>query len=389
MDSEPLTYRMTRHLFGTTSSPGCANFALRKAASEGEREFGTDVANFIKRDFYVDDGLKSVSTPDEAIRLIDRSRALCAKYGLNLHKFLLNSKEVLKNIPLKARAKELANIDLHNDKLPIERTRGIQWCLESNSFQFRITINDRPLTRRGVLSTLSSVYDPLGFIAPFILIGKQILQEMCRNQLDWDSPIPENLHPRWRQWLEHVKHLKSVAINRCWKPTDFGEVVVAEIHIASTMGYGQCSYLRLIDSSQKVYCSLIMVKSRVTPIKLITIPRLEITAALISVKVSYMLLEELDIPNAVEWFWTDSNVVLGYIGNDSRCFHAFVANRVQQIRDHTEPYQWNYIRSAENPADIASRGATSKELMNNRMWFNGPGFLWSSSLPFVPKPGRH
>ena len=83
MDSEPLTYRMTRHLFGTTSSPGCANFALRNAASEGEREFGTDVANFIKRDFYVDDGLKSVSAPDEAIRLIDRSGALCAKYGLN------------------------------------------------------------------------------------------------------------------------------------------------------------------------------------------------------------------------------------------------------------------------------------------------------------------
>ena len=77
------------------------------------------------------------------------------------------------------------------------------------------------------------------------------------------------------------------------------------------MGYGQCSYLRLIDSSQKVHCSLIMAKSRVTPIKPITIPCLELTAALISVKVSYMLLEELDIPNAVEWFWTDSNVVLG------------------------------------------------------------------------------
>ena len=198
---------------------------------------------FIKRDFYVDDGLKSVSTPDEALRLIDRSRALCAKYGLNLHKFLSNSKEVLKNIPLKARAKELANINLHNDKLPIERTLGIQWCIESDSFQFRITINDQPLTRRGVLSTLSSVYDPLGFIALFILIKKQILQEMCRNQPDWDSPIPENLHPRWWQWLEHVKHMESVAINRCWKPTDFGEVVVAEIHhfsYASAMGHGQC-----------------------------------------------------------------------------------------------------------------------------------------------------
>ena len=151
------------------------------------------------------------------------------------------------------------------------------------------------------------------------------------------------------------------------------------------MGYGQCSYLRLIDHKQRVHCSLIMAKSRVTPIKPVTIPRLELAAALTSVKVSCALIEELDISNVVEWFWTDSKVVLGYIGNDSRCFHVFVANRVQQIRDHTEPYQWSYVCSAENPADMASRGATPEELANKGMWFKGPELLWKSSLPFKPR----
>lgn len=91
----------------------------------------------------------------------------------------------------------------------------------------------------------------------------------------------------------------------------------------------------ILDNKQRVHCSLIMTKSRVTPIKPITISRLELTAALISVKVSSTHLEELDIPNVVEYFWTDSNVVLGCIENDSCRFHVFVANRVQQICHHT------------------------------------------------------
>ena len=194
---------MTRHLFGTASSPGGANFALRKIATEREADFGMDVANFIKRDIYVDDGLKSVSTPQEAVSLINRSIALLKGNGLVLHKFLSNSKEVLQQIPPEVRAKGFRNIDIHEDSLPIERTLGIQWCVESDTFQFRIVLNEKPFTRRDVLSILSSVYDPLRFIAPFILKGKQILQEM--NQLDWDSPIPESTQHGGDSGLQRLK----------------------------------------------------------------------------------------------------------------------------------------------------------------------------------------
>ncbi|XP_062610192.1 uncharacterized protein LOC134271972 [Saccostrea cucullata] len=275
-NKDPTTYRMTVHLFGAVSSPGCANFGLRQAATDGELQFGSDVGNFIKRDFYVDDGLKSVATPEEAISIIERSKELCSRSGLKLHKFLSNSKEVLESIPVEERAKGLADIDIHHDKLPMERTLGIQWCIQTDAFQFKITLRDRPLTRRGVLSTLSSVFDPLGFIAPFVLVGKQILQEMCRNQTDWDSPLPENLRPRWRCWRNDLEQLGSLEIKRCLKPENFGDVVVAELHHfsdASTIGYGQCSYLRLIDDKQQVHCSLVMAKSRVTPLKPVTVPR--------------------------------------------------------------------------------------------------------------------
>lgn len=164
----PSEYKMCVHLFGAASSPGCANFGMKQIANDNECEFGMDTANFLRHIFYVDDGLKSVATTSEAMKLVQKSKEMCKKGGLRLHKFLSNSKDVLESIPPTERAKALENVDHLHDKLPIEKTLGIQWCVESDSFQFSIVLNDRPLTRRGVLSTLSSVYDPLGLISPFV-----------------------------------------------------------------------------------------------------------------------------------------------------------------------------------------------------------------------------
>ncbi|XP_050413224.1 uncharacterized protein LOC126827753 [Patella vulgata] len=166
-EEEPTDFRMTVHLFGAGSSPGCANFGLKQAAIDNEEEFGSEVTDFLKRDFYVDDGLKSLPTEREAMNLIDGSRNLLAKCGLRLHKFVSNSKTVVNSIDPEDRAKEIRDLDLFNDELPMERVLGIQWCIESDCFQFHITLNDKPLTRRGILSTVCSIYDPLGFIAPF------------------------------------------------------------------------------------------------------------------------------------------------------------------------------------------------------------------------------
>ena len=122
-----------------------------------------------------------------------------------------------------------------------------------------------------------------------------------------------------------------------------------------------------------------------TPLKPVTIPRLELTAALVSVKVSQTLQEELEYEEVDEFFWTDSKVILGYINNDARRFHTFVANRLQQIQDHTSPKQWLYIDTKNNPADDASHGLSAKSLVERKRWINGPAFLWdnedSSKIP--------
>ena len=176
---KPVEFCMTVHLFGAASSPGCSNFGLKRAANDYESEFGSDAANLIRNYFYVDDGLKSVATIPEAVSLIQNTMNICAKGGMRLHKFISNSKEVIATIAPEDRAKGVKDLDLHSDVLPVERALGIHWCVESDTFQFRIILQDRPLTRRGILSTVSSVYDPLGFLAPVILTGRQILQSLC------------------------------------------------------------------------------------------------------------------------------------------------------------------------------------------------------------------
>ena len=141
--NDPIEMRMCVHLFGAASSPGCANFGLKQVANDNEAEFGGSVAGFLRRDFYVDDGLKSLPSDSEAIDMICKTKEMCSKGGLHLHKFISNSKAVIEQITPEDRAKGIKDLDLLQDKLPVERALGIQWCVESDTFQFRLVLSDR------------------------------------------------------------------------------------------------------------------------------------------------------------------------------------------------------------------------------------------------------
>lgn len=376
--SEPSVYRMKVHLFGAASSPGCANYGLKHVAAQGRGQFSEATIRFIERNFYVDDGLISVSTPEEAIQLVSEARQLCGSGRLRIHKFVSNSQEVLASLPKEEapRSKDLAL-----GEPPMERALGVKWCVISDHFSFRVVVDERPLSRRGVLSTVASIFDPLGFVAPFILIGKQILQQMCRDKVGWDDPLPDDLRPRWESWLLDLKNLADVKIQRCYLPLQFKQVRRYELHYfsdASVLGYGECTYLRAISETGQIHCSLVMGKARVAPTKVTTVPRLELSAAVVAVRMSDMLRKELEI-DAQEVFWTDSKVVLGYVNNDARRFHVFVANRIQRTKDSNRPDQWRHVSSEDNPADHASRGLRAKELIASN-WFSGPDFLWREEL---------
>ena len=158
----------------------------------------------------------------------------------------IHSCDVIQSVPVPERARSVKELDFKN--LPVERALGIQWDVQSDTFRFKIVVKDRPPTRRGILFIVSSIYDPLGFVAPLILPAKAILRDLCRKGLGWDDRISAEDLARWQVWLQELPKLELFVVKRCLKPKNFGRVVSNQLHNfadASLEVYGAVSHLRV------------------------------------------------------------------------------------------------------------------------------------------------
>lgn len=275
----------------------------------------------------------------------------------------------MESISESERATSAKDLDFNNT--PIERALGVQWHVASDTFGFKIIINDRPATRRGILSVVSSIYDPLGFIAPFILSAKLILQDLCKKKLCWDDKIPNEELERWKAWLEVLPKLEKFSIDRCFKPPGFEKVVFCQLHYfsdASQLAYGAVSYLRLVNPRGNIHCSFVMGKSRLAPLKTVTIPRMELSAAVLDT----MFQEELEFTADESIYWTDSTCALRYVENEDKRYQTFVANRVSAIHERSSPVQWRYVETKLNPADDASKGMSVETITKSNRWSKDP-----------------
>jgi len=382
---QPVDYQMTVHLFGASSSPSCANFALRRTAYDNEAKFGTEAKMTLMRNFYVDDLLKSVHDVDTGVHLVNAVKGMCKEGGFNLTKFVSNSKELMEYLPDAEKSTSGIRVDLLNHSTLVERALGVSWIIENDSLSFKIELKDKLCTRRGILSSISSIYDPLGLAAPFLLKGKMLLQSLCGKQLGWDDELDSDFSRQWNAWRTTLPLLEKIRVDRCYIPKGFGSIKSATLHNfsdASQSAYGVGCYLRLVDDNNKIHSSLIFGKSRVAPNKPITVPRLELAAATVSAKIGKMLSKELDYSNITSYYWTDSKAVLGFISNDAKRYHTFVANRVQQIRENTEVSSWRHVKTIDNPADDASRGLKCHKISCDHRWFTGPSFLWQQCYSY-------
>ncbi|KAI2661518.1 Gag polyprotein [Labeo rohita] len=252
----PLEHRMKVHIFGAVSSPSCANYALRKTATDNKDDFQVEVIETIYNNFYVDDCLKSLPSEEEAIKLATDLTEVCSKGGFQLLKWTSNSRAVLSYIPEAKRSKLTRQLHLEQDSLPLEMALGLNWCVESDTFTFKHAVEKRPHTRRGILSVVSSIYDPLGFLSPVTLQPKLLLQEMCKRKISWDEPIPHTFMQQWTGWLLELEKVSQIKVSRCIKPEGFGRLASVQLHHfadASSYGYGTVSYLRLTNQDDKVH----------------------------------------------------------------------------------------------------------------------------------------
>ena len=146
------------------------------------------------------------------------------------------------------------------------------------------------------------------------------------------------------------------------------------------VGYGAAIYIRQVDDQNNIAVSLVIAKSRVSPLSFITIGRLELTASNLAVQLCEVVKNEMKLESPKKYYYTDSKVVLGYINNDTKRFPVFVANRVQKIRAVSLKEEWSYVNTKENPADDASRGLSMKQSDKVHRWLYGPERLYQEDL---------
>ena len=161
-------------------------------------------------------------------------------------------------------------------------------------------------------------------------------------------------------------------MDRCVRPTCFGDLKIAELHDfadASQIAHEAVRYLILANDEERIHCAFLIGKPRLARLRPMTVPRLELLAAVVAIQLDRTVIEELDIPIKQSTFWSDSTCVLQYIRNQSKRFHTFVGNRLTVIQENLAPRQWRHVSFEHNPADEVARGLARTK------WLSGPTFL--------------
>ena len=217
----------------------------------------------------------------------------------------------------------------------------------------------------------------LGWFSPVIAAMKILLQRLWECKIDWDESVPQDIRDAWLQWRSELPSLSNKSIPRCYSPKG-ANIVSVQLHgfsDASEDAYAGIVYMCMVDSNRKVHTSLIMSKTKVAPIKCLSIPRLELCGAHVLAQLLRHAKDVFQLPMNSIFAWTDSTIVLSWLMGNPRRFKTFVGNRVLSIIDQIPPDRWSHVSGIENPADCASRGLMPSELMEHKLWWNGPPWL--------------
>ncbi|XP_046393727.1 uncharacterized protein LOC124161449 [Ischnura elegans] len=373
-DSPLLTYRLKTVTYGTSSAPYLATRCLRQLAYEEAREFPLASAIALK-DFYVDDLITGADTFEEALEIHQQIISMFNRGGFQIRKWCTNNVTLLSRIPESLRE---INYHVHSDGDFTVKSLGLVWKPVQDIFCFivRPIIRQFPFTRRSVLSDIAHLFDPLGFIGPVIIKAKIFLQRLWELKGDWDDPLPATYHAAWCQFREELPLLEKLKVPRWVDFANSRKGSMVDLHgfcDASEGGYGACVYIR--TSSKTGYnVHLLCSKSKVSPLKKISIPRLELLAAKLLSKLIYSVSRACNFEGKFS-LWSDSQIVLTWLSGPSYQWTTFVANRVTEINELTKECVWRHVRSNENPADHVSRGLSPQEILTNDTWWNGPPWL--------------
>ena len=373
-------YRSTRHIFGCVSSPAVSTCGLKFCAEQ--LPDGDEAKDYLDKNFYVDDGLHSTNSAVSAIEVLSKTMSLLKTYNMKLHKVISNSQEVLDAFPGAVRATAITTLPSEGGNTA---ALGVQWNTKNDNFLLIPNLPSRPFTKRGILSTINSLFDPIGIASPVILYGRIMQRQILQNnshleKYDWDDLLPSQYFDPWSNWLNSLDQLSNFKIPRSFYPEGFTPSR-QELHVfcdASEHAIGHVNYLRSIDLAGTCHVSFVSASSKLAPKAATSIPRLELNAAVEACKSANKIMTDLrHKPNAI-YFHSDSQIVLGYLHNQKRRFSKYVERRINVIHNLFPDAHWFYIGTKDNPADHASRPSTPSEVLSSN-WLRGPDLLWDSS----------
>ncbi|XP_047990706.1 uncharacterized protein LOC125229808 [Leguminivora glycinivorella] len=325
----------------------------------------------------MDDYLQSFPSIEEAKRVSSEVNHVHKKARFELRGWATNEPEVIGK-------KEREGVTVPIGGSEIEKTLGLLWDTREDSIRFKLNTRrappevikgQRPPTKREALSIIMSIFDPLGLISPVTTPAKRIMQDTWRYTTAWDEEIPEELRERWGNWLQHLRDLGDLSIPRCY---DTAPAPKYELHTfvdASEEAYAAAVYWRMTRADGTTKVALAAAKSRVTPTRLVSIPRLELQAAVLGVRLAEAVGNEHDFEIDSRTYWSDARTALAWIRSEPRTYKSFVAHRLAEIEDYTKKDEWRWVPSAHNVADDATRAAPS-DFDTRHRWFTGPAFLY-------------
>ncbi len=382
-DGKMKIYRWAVHPFGSAASPCVAIFTIKEHAARWREKYPKAAETVIKSTL-VDDNLDSCATVEEAVQLGAELRGLFKEAGMELGKVTSNRKEVMQSFPQEMRAESLdiSSFCTEDIEAPIVKSLGIIYLSKEDAFSFEIHEPKNTVwTKRTILQHKAKLYDPHGLVAPHTITASIILQKVWSRRTDWDQPVEEKELKAWIAWLEASKTLPQLRVPRCVCRDSSEE---AEIHFfcdASADAYAAVAYYVTCSESRLICC-----KSKVAPLKAISIPRLELLAAEVLLDVVKSIRQVFDFSPDKFWYWSDSTNVLSWIITESRTLNDFVGNRVAKIQEATDVTRWRWVDSAHNPADIPSRGMLATKLKDAELWWQGPDFLTKPRSEWPTKP---
>ncbi|XP_064292652.1 uncharacterized protein LOC135309907 [Plodia interpunctella] len=363
-------YRLLRVTFGTASAPYLAVRTLHQLANDE----GTDheaAAETIKKDFFMDDLMCSKDTVEESVEIAKTVSSILRKGGFVLQKWASNSSEFLKQF----NPDELSSHVTMNIKLDgLIKTLGLSWNMGKDELEYHLNLPDLPevVTKRNILSEVQRLYDPLGWLAAALVPAKLIIQKLWLQKMGWDEEIDPATKEEWLKIRESLKDVNLIKIKRWIGVTDKNEneLTIHGYCDASEKAYGAVAYLRVQDENGEYKTNIIAARTKVAPIKALSLPRLELCGAVLLSKLLRQISEAMGIPTNQIFCWTDSTIVLSWLQGDPNRWQTFVRNRIITILDNIGN-KWHHIKSQQNPADIASRGILVSELSRFYIQYTG------------------